>query len=71
MAMSELCPACGKPLQGEDIRFCGDQEYRYFLKVPLSGGAGVCLFLMLNPGSRDEDRGHNHHKRSLRLAERV
>ena len=54
--MSELCPACGKPLQGEDIRFCGDQKYRYFLKVPLSGGAGVCLFLMLNPGSRDEDR---------------
>ena len=54
--MSELCPACGQPLQGEDIRFCGDQEHRYFLKVPLSGGARVCLFLMLNPGSRDEDR---------------
>lgn len=64
--MSELCPACGQPLQGEDILFCGDQEYRCFLKVPLSGGAGgdvqpiggagVCLFLMLNPGSLDDDR---------------
>ena len=56
--MSELCPACGRPLasgaQGDF--FCGDQEYRYFLKVPLSGGAGVCLFLMLNPGSLDDDR---------------
>ena len=54
----EPCPACSRPLQGNDIRFCEDQEsrYRYLLKVPLSGGAGVCLFLMLNPGSRDEDR---------------
>lgn len=64
--MNELCPACSQPLQGEDIRFCGDQEYRYFLKVPLSGGEGgdvqpvggadVCLFLMLNPGSLNDDR---------------
>ena len=58
MSNEELCPACNRPLSSGERGdfFCGDQKYRYFLKVPLSDGAGVCLFLMLNPGSRDEDR---------------
>ena len=57
-AAGEPFPACGRPLvvDKHNIRSCGNQDYCYLLKVPLSNGAGVCLFLMLNPGSRDEDR---------------
>lgn len=66
--MSELCPACGQPLAAGERGdfFCVDQEYRYFLKVPLTSDVeassstlskeGVCLFLMLNPGSTNNNR---------------
>lgn len=57
-------------------RYCysSDRRYRYWLEVKLSGKGGVCMFLMLNPGTENEDRErestHRTRKRCMKFAER-
>ena len=36
--------------------FSPDRRYRYWLEARLSDAAGVCLFVMLNPSTADEDQ---------------
>ena len=46
----------------------------YWLEIKLSGKGGVCMFLMLNPGTENEDREreptHRTRKRCMKFAER-
>ena len=57
-------------------RYCysSDGRYRYWLEVRLSGKSGVCMFLMLNPGTENENReqksAHPTRKRCMQFAER-
>ena len=57
-------------------RYCysPDGRYRYWLEVKLSGKGGVCMFLMLNPGTENEDLEHKPahptRKRCMQFAER-
>lgn len=70
MTQRPPCIGCGKPLAlgKHDVCFSDDQCsncllhgracYRYFLRAELANpsGEGVCLFIMLNPSTADENK---------------
>lgn len=71
--MSELCPACGRPLASglHNVCLSEDRRFRYWLEVEIpSGGEATCAFLVLNPSAADEKATDRMVRRCVGFAER-